>query len=51
VPGITYYYMNHPEAFQREFTNADLVAIIISLVAVAAVVGITLAIIHYFADI
>lgn len=51
MPGLTYYYMNHSEAFQREFTNADLAAIIISVVAVAAVVGITLAIVHYIMEI
>ena len=50
MPGITYYYMNHPEAFQREFTNGELATIAIASVAVAVIVVVTAIILYHILE-
>ena len=47
MPMINWYWMNHPEIFQREFTNGELAVIVVASVAVAAIVVVTAIILYH----
>ena len=50
MPGISYYWMQHPEMFQREFTNGELATIAIASIAVVAIVVVTAIILYHILE-
>ena len=50
MPGINYYWMHHPEMFQREFTNGELATIAIASVAVAVIVVVSAIVIYHILE-